>query len=473
MQPSASWRRVSHMARGESAATDADVAVAPPAPVMDGAAAAAGSTMTRSVAVRSELFVKPLSDDNALGQFGNYLCKVGQHICLDAGDARDWIAEKLRGKGSDGEDVLETGADAAGGAEEGCEAPRKKKILILMSDTGGGHRASANAIKAALLSLESEEELEVKIVDVLEDYTLWFSNRLYTWYVTYPQVWEYIYKTTKSTAGKPWPMDTSKFLEPTVQGGFRRCIAAEEPDLVLSVHPILQCIPLANFMPKRPPRPIPFLTCVTDLGDGHPWWFNQAADRLFVPSEGIKAQALDRGVLPNRIVVSGLPLRPGFWDVDASAGNKARVRELLGLGGGGRKVVLLMGGGDGMGKLEKMVKVLSNELAQVEFRSQMVIVCGRNTALETRLSSAPWPEGCELDAHTHARRPGSASPDEDPGTGRDAGGGGCVDGGGGGVGIDSGARVLVRVLGFVSNVEEYMLASHLIVSKAGPVFECV
>jgi UDP-N-acetylglucosamine:LPS N-acetylglucosamine transferase len=454
------------MARGESAATDAHVAVAPPAPVTDGAAAASAS-----VAMRSELFAKPLSDDNALGQFGNYLCKVGQHICLDAGDARDWIAEKLRGKGSDGEDVLETGADATGGADEGSvAAPRKKKILILMSDTGGGHRASANAIKAAILSLESEEELEVKIVDVLEDYTLWFSNRLYTWYVTYPPVWEYIYKTTKSTAGKPWPMDTSKFLEPTVQGGFRRCILAEEPDLVLSVHPILQSIPLANFMPKRPPRPIPFLTCVTDLGDGHPWWFNQAADRLFVPSEGIKAQALDRGVLPDRIVVSGLPLRPGFWDVDASAGNKARVRELLGLGGGGRKVVLLMGGGDGMGKLEKMVKVLSNELAQVEYTSQMVIVCGRNTALETRLSSAPWPEGCELDAHTHARGPGSASPDADPGTVRDAGGGRGVDRGGGGGGIDSGARVLVRVLGFVSNVEEYMLASHLIVSKAGPVF---
>jgi UDP-N-acetylglucosamine:LPS N-acetylglucosamine transferase len=452
------------MARGESAERKADVAVAPtaavtdvavapPAAVTDGAAAAAAS-----VAVRSELFSKPLSDDNALGQFGNYLCKVGQHICLDA---RDCI-EKLRGKGFDGEDVLETGADAAG-PDEGCvAAPRRKKILILMSDTGGGHRASANAIKAALLSLESEEELEVKIVDVLEDYTLWFSNRLYTWYVTYPPVWEYIYKTTKSTAGKPWPMDTSKFLEPTVQGGFRRCIAAEEPDLVLSVHPILQCIPLANFMPKRPPRPIPFLTCVTDLGDGHPWWFNQAADRLFVPSEGIKAQALERGVLPERIVVSGLPLRPGFWDVNASAGNKARVRELLGLGGGGRKVVLLMGGGDGMGKLEKMVKVLSNELAQVEYTSQMVIVCGRNTALETRLSSAPWPKGCELDAHTHARC--SPNPDADPGTGRDEGGGG------GGGGIDSGARVLVRVLGFVSNVEEYMLASHLIVSKAGPVF---
>lgn len=111
---------------------DADVAVASPAPVTYGAAASAAS-----VAVRSELFAKPLSDDNVLGQFGNYLCKVGQHICLDAGDARDWIAEKVRGEGFDGEDVLETG-------NEGSVAePRKKKILILMSDTGAGAKSPA------------------------------------------------------------------------------------------------------------------------------------------------------------------------------------------------------------------------------------------------------------------------------------------------------------------------------------------
>jgi hypothetical protein len=39
--------------------------------------------------------------------------------------------------------------------------------LLKLLGAGGGHRASANAIKAALHTLESEQELEVKIVDVL------------------------------------------------------------------------------------------------------------------------------------------------------------------------------------------------------------------------------------------------------------------------------------------------------------------
>ena len=73
----------------------------------------------------------------------------------------------------------------------------------------------------------------------------------------------------------PWTGDLSKKLMTACRENnleeVRRCIAAEKPDLVLSVHPILQCIPLASFMPPNElyaaPRPIPFVTVVTDLGD--------------------------------------------------------------------------------------------------------------------------------------------------------------------------------------------------------------
>ena len=222
-----------------------------------------------------------ISDDNPAVQFGKYIVRIAHHVALDCGETKDWVLNRLAGAGSADEEVAGEPAvqerahvapvDENGPGSQQVASSTRKKILILMSDTGGGHRASANAIKAALHHLEPESGLEVKIVDVLEEHTLWFSNRLYSWYVTYPVVWETIYNTTKSTHGKPWPIDTSKFLEFTVRAGFRRCIAAEKPDLVLSVHPILQCIPLASFMPPNElyaaPRPIPFVTVVTDLGD--------------------------------------------------------------------------------------------------------------------------------------------------------------------------------------------------------------
>lgn len=44
----------------------------------------------------------------------------------------------------------------------GVEADRPKKVLILMSDTGGGHRASAEAIRAAF-NQEYGDEYQVRL----------------------------------------------------------------------------------------------------------------------------------------------------------------------------------------------------------------------------------------------------------------------------------------------------------------------
>lgn len=53
-------------------------------------------------------------------------------------------------------------------------------IQILMSDTGGGHRASANALRDAFDVLYGEGKIEVDIVDLYTDYgPFWPFN----WYV--------------------------------------------------------------------------------------------------------------------------------------------------------------------------------------------------------------------------------------------------------------------------------------------------
>ena len=59
----------------------------------------------------------------------------------------------------------------------------KPKVLIVYSDTGGGHKASANAIIAAFEHI-CPGELDVKPVDVIEEYSLWASNRTYNFFVS-------------------------------------------------------------------------------------------------------------------------------------------------------------------------------------------------------------------------------------------------------------------------------------------------
>ena len=74
----------------------------------------------------------------------------------------------------------------------------KPKLLIVYSDTGGGHKASATAICSAFERLVPGQ-IEVKPVDVIEQYSLWPSNRTYSFFTSYPWLWSMIYKTTKQT----------------------------------------------------------------------------------------------------------------------------------------------------------------------------------------------------------------------------------------------------------------------------------
>ena len=85
----------------------------------------------------SELVSKAFMDDDYLAHFGNYLHKIGKHIVLDVSEAKDWVAKKV--SSSPAEEVDSAAASTA--ADESntgtaVMAPRKKKILILMSDTG-------------------------------------------------------------------------------------------------------------------------------------------------------------------------------------------------------------------------------------------------------------------------------------------------------------------------------------------------
>jgi len=87
-----------------------------------------------------ELVSKAFMDDNYLAHFGNYLHKIGKHIVLDISEAKDWVTKKVSSNPEEEEDSAAASTAAADEANESntgtaVMALRKKKILILMSDT--------------------------------------------------------------------------------------------------------------------------------------------------------------------------------------------------------------------------------------------------------------------------------------------------------------------------------------------------
>lgn len=119
----------------------------------------------------------------------------------------------------------------------------RKRIMLLMSDTGGGHRASAQAIMAGFNKLYGDK-FELDMVDLWSDHSPWPHNTMpqsYSFLVKYPWLWRLSYTLTQPRfVHKPISVVTGW------QVGHRVAMAYDQydPDLVVSVHPLMQDVPL-------------------------------------------------------------------------------------------------------------------------------------------------------------------------------------------------------------------------------------
>ncbi|CAB9530904.1 Monogalactosyldiacylglycerol synthase 1, chloroplastic (Partial), partial [Seminavis robusta] len=183
-------------------------------------------------------------------------------------------------------------------------------IQILMSDTGGGHRASANALRDAFDVLHPGK-IQCDIVDIFTDYgPFWpFTDypAIYKIMAEYSFLWDWFYHLGAS----PFGLAVNEFLmELFCFDSFQECLARpsgstnHRADMVISVHPLCQDVPLkilssldTNGQTRAPSaRTTPFVTVVTDLGGAHPTWFNKGVNKCFVPTDALYQCARDRNV---------------------------------------------------------------------------------------------------------------------------------------------------------------------------------
>jgi len=285
----------------------------------------------------------------------------------------------------------------------------KKRILFLMSDTGGGHRAAAQAITEAIHHLYPDT-YEVFLDDLWRDYTPWPVNRIpnaYPW-LTGPgmPVWKLMWQVSNRA-----PAD--KFVFPTVLPLLRNKIAAYlrevQPDIVVSVHPLMNDLILKVM--RRIRLQAPFLTVVTDMVDLHPLWIDPEVDLCMVPTEPARQKALKFGCPAEKLVVVGQPVALKFMQ---SLESKVVLQRKLGLDLT-CKTVLLVGGGEGFGRLFDIARAIAGQVRC----AQLLIIAGRNKALKQKLEAVAW----EIPTH---------------------------------------------IYGFVDNMPELMHCADVIVTKAGP-----
>eukprot|EP00177_Eucheuma_denticulatum_P000280 GFKZ01000473.1.p1 GENE.GFKZ01000473.1~~GFKZ01000473.1.p1 ORF type:complete len:506 (-),score=70.62 GFKZ01000473.1:1162-2679(-) len=268
---------------------------------------------------------------------------------------------------------------------------RKLRVLVLSSDTGGGHRASAQALCAALEQLHPGA-VHVDIVDFFVDLAGGMFSQIpeqYTYMAKRPWLWKFSYEFTKMPPGR---FMSEVILNTLAYRKIRDAFIKYAPDLILSVHPLVNTLSLKILKEMRRTSgmpSVPYVTVVTDLGIAHPTWFNKRADMIYIPISRVRPIALKAGVPPQKLRQYGLPVRKDFWTAPR---DKEVLRAELGLR---PKIpaILVVGGGDGVGGLKaivtQLVQRISTDLGPDQ--AQLVVICGKNQSLCSSLQKASWP----------------------------------------------------------------------------------
>jgi UDP-N-acetylglucosamine:LPS N-acetylglucosamine transferase len=258
-------------------------------------------------------------------------------------------------------------------------ASRIPKILIISSDTGGGHRSAAAAIVAGVQKFFEGESYAVRVVRAVEESHSVTARlvSLYNWLLRNRQHWmKYLYWIINRV--RP---ETREFFH-------KRCIGfcSEQferwcPHVVVSVHPLTQHIFARVLKELKLADRIPLVSVVTDPAYG--FWKGWACDdvRLYlVASDEARMQLMDYGIPPERIKISGMPVHPKFAYPGEEAAQAAR--RALGLDPD-KFTVFVNAGWEGGGNILQIFR----ELVRGQLEVQAIFLSGKNEALKADAES--------------------------------------------------------------------------------------
>lgn len=263
----------------------------------------------------------------------------------------------------------------------------EKRILILTSDTGGGHTSAAKALEAGFERFTDGVSYLTHIVKALEEFSS-ISRRLaalYNYLLRHKQ--QYV-KYYHWLINKLSPDETSLFNRLFISYG-KQLLDTYAPDAVVSVHPMMQC-GFARFLSDAGlAAKVPFITVVTDpCGNSWKGWANKGVDLYTVARAEAAEELIRYGIPGNRIKLCGMPVHPKFQPVTETEAERLRVE--LGLAPD-RFTVFVNSGWAGGGNIPQIF----SELIKSDLDIQAVFLAGTNDKLlqrATRLAAqAPFP----------------------------------------------------------------------------------
>jgi len=251
-----------------------------------------------------------------------------------------------------------------------------QNVLILSSNTGGGHGSAASALENSLTRL-SPGKILVKITQVLEESHL-FSRTGAELYNLLLRDHQNLMKYYFWAINKLKPNE-SKILFKSAMGYGLRLFEKVMPNVIVSVHPMTQHFFAYILRRLHLQDRIPLLTVVTDPYYG--FWKGWACDdvsQYYVASDNAKQQLIDFGIGSHKIQVMGMPVHSKF--VAATPDEKRVLKSQLGLDPD-KFTVFVNSGWIGGGNIPQIFESLVREGSALGLDIQAVFLAGRNQAL--------------------------------------------------------------------------------------------
>ena len=255
----------------------------------------------------------------------------------------------------------------------------RKRILILTADAGFGHRSTANALAKAF-ALRYGDAATVTIVNPLDEPGAPpFLRGAESDYDKLATQWPGFYKLGYKMTDLALTTSATEMTYVLIMYDLiARLMKQHRPDVVVITFPTYQ-YPVAAYR-RLSGHNVPMVTIVTDLMSLQKMWFSASADLCLVPTQFAADLALERGLDPESVHVTGLPVNPALADAPTPAEARAA------LGWPADKFTVLAAGSKRVERLDQFAHVLNH----AGFDLHLVAVAGGNDELYAKLRATDW-----------------------------------------------------------------------------------
>ncbi|MDD5634221.1 MAG: glycosyltransferase [Candidatus Omnitrophica bacterium] len=254
---------------------------------------------------------------------------------------------------------------------------KRKKVIILYSTAGLGHKKAAVAIGRAFE--EKAATIDVELVD-FNDY----ANRLYKFlYMDFyvfmmtraKWLWAVLYYVSNFPLFDTLTRSLREALDYRSFLNLAKWLKEKDPDVILATHFLLSSM-AKNLREDKKIRAKMYVL-VTDYGP-HSYWLSDHIDKFFVGAEFVTKEFKKRHVPEDKIIVTGIATSKEFHEkLDPET-----LRQRYGIDKN-KRTIFLMSGGFGVGPLVSILSLL--DLCKADI--QVITVCGYNKAIYEKVNA--------------------------------------------------------------------------------------